>query len=108
MKQLRTSKIVDASTVVATANYGFTADSHRVVSVQAVWTATTASFAVKLQMSNDGSTWSDFTTATTITNADGSVMWSVDYQDALYWRVNSVRTSGTLTTLKAYVANLDR
>ena len=105
---LKSTPLVVATSVVASANYGFTADSHRPVSIQAAWTATTASFALTLQMSNDNATWSDFTSATAISNASGDVMWHLDSKDALYWRIKSVRTSGTLTTLSAYVANIDR
>lgn len=108
MGQLRVSKIADAAAVVATTSYGFTADHHKPISVQAVWTATTASATVTLQLSNDGSTWDNFTTATSITNANGNVSWYVDPKDALYLRVLLTYTSGTVTTLKAYVANVAR
>lgn len=108
MAQLKINQVADAASLVTTANYGFTSDSHRVVSVQGVWTATTASFSLTLQCSNDNATWADFTAATTITNASGNVMWHVDTKDVLYWRVAATRTSGTLTTLKAYVAHISR
>jgi hypothetical protein len=105
---LKVNQVANAAALAATTNYGFTADSHRVASVQAVWTATTASFALTLQCSNDNVTWADFTTATTVTDASGDVMWHVDSKDTLYWRVRAARTSGTLTTLKAYVAHVPR
>lgn len=108
MNALRVSQAANASALAATTNYGYTADTHRPVSVQAVWTATTASFSIKLQCSNDGATWDDFTTATAVSDASGAVMWHLDSKDALYWRVNAARTSGTLTTFKAYVANVAR
>jgi hypothetical protein len=105
---LKVNQVANAAALAASANYSFTADSHRVVSVQAVWTATTVSATATLQCSNDGATWDDFATATAITNADGNVMWHVDSKDALYWRVKYTRTSGTATTFKAYVAHLAR
>jgi hypothetical protein len=105
---LNVSQIADVSALAATADYDFVSNSHKVVSVQAVWTATTASFELKLQMSNDNATWADFTTATAISNANGDVMWHVDSKDAMYWRVLATRTSGTLTTLAVYVANSPR
>lgn len=108
MGQLRVSQAANASALAATTAYSFTSDHHRVVSVQAVWTATTAAFSITLQCSNDNVTWSDFATATAITNANGDVIWHLDGKDAAYWRVNAVRTSGTLTTFKAYVANVAR
>lgn len=105
---LNVSQIADVAALAETANYAFTADSHRVVSVQAVYTVTTANFSLKLQYSNDNATWADFTTATAVT-AGGSVMWDVaGTKDGKYWRVNAARTSGTLDTLDIYVANQER
>jgi hypothetical protein len=109
MPALQVSTIADLATVVATANYSFVADSHKIRSVQMVGTATTAAFSIKLQYSNDNTNWTDFTSATTVSNANFSADWQVlDTKDAKYWRVNSTRTSGTLLTLKIYVANIER
>jgi hypothetical protein len=108
MPALQVSKIVDTTAVAAAANYIYTADSHRIRSVQAVYTVTTGSYTLTLQYSNDNATWSDFTTGTAVTSS-GSKMWDVlDTKDALYWRVNNAKTSGTLDTLKIYVANVER
>lgn len=105
MKKLRINQIADASALAATTAYSFTADHHRVMSVQAVYTSTTAAFSLALQYSNDGSNWEDFAAATAVSDDDGNVMWDViDTADALYWQVKATRTSGTLDTLKAYVA----
>ena len=105
MKKLQAFQLADASSLNADTTYGFTADWHKVQSVQAVWTATTASVSLKLQYSNDNVTWADFTTATAISNASGNVMWDVGAtKDALYWRVFPDFSSGTLTTFKAYLA----
>ncbi len=106
MKALLVDRICDGTTVVATTSYGpFTATWHQVKSVSAVWTATTASFTLALEYSNDNTNWHAFATATAITNANGTVMWDVAAtKDALYWRVTATRTSGTLATLKAYIA----
>jgi len=107
--ELQVSTIADLASVVATANYPFLANSHKIRSVQMVGTATTASFSIKLQYSNDNATWVDFTSATSVSNADFTADWQVlDTKDALYWRVLSTRTSGTLLTLKIYVANVKR
>lgn len=109
MPRLQVSTIANLTSVVATAAYGFTADTHKVRSIQMVGTATTAAFSITLQYSNDNTNWTDFTTATAVSNANFTADWQVlDTKDALYWRVNSVRTSGTLTTLKIYVANVER
>lgn len=105
-KTLKSTNITNATTVVASANYGFTADTHKVRAVQAVWTSSTASFTLTLQYSLDGVNWANFTTATTITSSSSNVIWDVlDTKDAPYWQVASARSSGTLTTLKIYVAN---
>ena len=109
MKRLQVVQLADASSLNADTTYGFTADWHQVVSVQAVWTATTASVSLKLQYSNDGVTWADFTTATSISNASGNVMWDVAAtKDALYSRVFPYFSSGTLTTFKAYLSYTPR
>lgn len=109
MATLKVQTLLDGTTVVATASYPFTADSRKVRSVQMVYTSTTASFSIALQYSNDNTTWKDFTTATSISDASGDVDWQVlDTKDALYWRVRSTRTSGTLTTLQIYLASVDR
>lgn len=109
MAKLAITKVADVAALAASANYGFKADYHRVRSVSAVWTATTAAFTLGLQYSNDNTNWHDFAAATAITNANGTVMWDVvNTKDALYWRVAAVRTSGTLTTLQAYVAYEER
>jgi hypothetical protein len=77
------------------------------VTVQAVWTVTTASATVTLQSSLDNVTWQDFTTATTV-SASGNKMWNLDTTDALYWQVKYTHTSGASDTFKAYVANVPR
>lgn len=109
MSKLSVSQIADASALIATTAYGFKAEHHKVQSVSAVWTDTTAAFSLALQYSNDNVNWHLFTTATAITDANGTVMWDVvGTKDALYFRVNATRTSGTLTTLKAFVAYIER
>lgn len=109
MKQLKVNQLADASALAATTAYSFTADFNQVVSVQAVYTSTTASFSLALQYSNDNVTWKDFAAATSISNASGDVMWDVvGTKDAKYWRIAATRTSGTLTTLKCYLAYLPR
>lgn len=109
MQKLQVSQIADASSLNADTTYAFTADWQKVVSVSAVWTATTASVSLKLQYSNDNANWHDFTTATSISNASGTVMWDVAAtKDSLYWRVFPDFSSGTLTTFKAFVAYLPR
>lgn len=107
--KLKVNQLANAASLAATGTYSFTADNNKVVSVQAVYTSTTASFSLALQYSNDGTTWKDFTSATSISNANGDVDWQVlDTKDALYWQVKATRTSGTLTTLKVYLAYRER
>jgi hypothetical protein len=109
MGKLSVTKLADASSLAVDTNYDFKAEFHKVQSVSAVWTASTASVSLKLQYSNDNVNFHDFTTATAITNANGTVMWDVGAsKDALYWRVFVDWTSGALTTFKAYVAYTER
>jgi hypothetical protein len=107
MNTLNVTKIADVAAIAATTPFQFTADFKQAVSVQAVWTATTVSATATLQLSNDGVTWDNFTTATSIT-ASGNVSWYLSPKDALYVRVLYTHTSGSSTTFKAYVANIPR
>jgi hypothetical protein len=109
MRELKTTQVADLSSVAASTTVDFDSQFVKVKAVQAVWTSTTASFALTLQFSVDGSNWTDFTTATSITNTSSHVYWNVaDTVDVPYWRVNVARTSGTLTTLKVYTARQTR
>jgi len=109
MGALKVNQLANATSVVATTNYPFTSDFHKVISVHVIWTSTTASATIKLQCSNDATNWSDFTTATSIANNSGDVFYAVDQvKDAFYWRVLITYTSGTITTLKAFLAYLQR
>lgn len=107
---LKSTQIADATTLVATTNYGFTSDTNVVVAAQAVWTSTTSSFTITLQYSLDNVSWVNFAAGTAITNTSSNVMWDVQnsWKDGTFWRVNVARTSGTLDTLKIYVANIVR
>lgn len=109
MSKMSISQIANAASLVVTTAYNFKAEHHKVRSVSAVWTATTAAYSLSLEYSNDNVNWHLFVAATAIANAGGTVMWDVvESKDALYWRVNAARTSGTLTTLKAFVAYIER
>jgi hypothetical protein len=109
MAKLSTSQLVNATSVVATASYPFIADYFRPVSVQAVWTSSTSSMTITLQYSCDGTNYQDFTTGTSISNSSTNVIWDIStVKDALYWRVNLTRVSGTLTTLKVYLNQIER
>jgi len=105
----------NASAVVASTTVPFTADFSQLVACQAVWTSTTLSGSLTLQYSLDNANWNDFATATAITNTSSNVFWNIQngtlatgWVDALYWRVNVVRSSGTYDTLKIYFANISR
>jgi hypothetical protein len=106
MKKLTVSTLADASAVVASTAYPFKAEFHKVVSCQAIWTSSTSSFTLTLQYSNDGgTTWANFATGQAVANNSGSVMWDVaGTKDGLDWQVAVTRASGTLTTLKVYLA----
>ncbi|MHA0110667.1 hypothetical protein ACXYUI_26355, partial [Klebsiella pneumoniae] len=98
--QLKVNQIANGAALVANTTYPFTADHHKVLSVQAVWTATTVSATVTLQLSNDGVTWDNFATATSI-SGNGNVSWYVDPKDTLYHRILITYTSGTITTFNS-------
>lgn len=107
MNSLNVTQIANAVTLNATTSYGFTCDFKQAVSVQAVWTASSVSATATLQLSNDGTTWDNFTTATAIT-ASGNVSWYLSPKDALYVRVLYTHTSGSSTTFRVYCANVQR
>lgn len=112
---LQSTLAYDRTAVVASTTVGFTADYNQLVSCQAVWTSTTLSGSLTLQYSLDNTNWNDWTTATSITNTSSNVFWNIQngtlatgWTDALYWRVNVVRSSGTYDTLKIYFGNISR
>jgi hypothetical protein len=110
MRKLHVNQIANGAAVVADTAYTFNAEFHEARSVHIIWTSTTASATVALQFSNDGgTTWENFAAAQAISNNNGSVFHKVaGNTDAFSWRVYLDWTSGTLTTLKAYVAYLPR
>jgi hypothetical protein len=69
-------------------------------SVQIVWTSTTASFSVAVQVSNDNTNWVTLGTAQAISNDNGNVMVVQQNNPYKSMRVLTTRTSGTLTTLQ--------
>lgn len=104
--QLSLSQLVDASSVAASVNYAITgAHLMQPREIAAVWTATTVSGSIKVQISLDNTNWFDLETATSITNASGSKLWTMD-RYAPYVRVNYTRSSGTLTTLQIQVSSV--
>lgn len=108
-KVLSESTVTDVSSVSATTNYTFITKHSKPVGVQAVWTSATASFTLTLQYSIDGTNYQDFTTGTAISNSSSNVIWDIAVtKDAPYWRVAATRTSGTLDTLKVYMASVPR
>lgn len=108
--QLKVTQAADLTSVVLSTTVGFTADFSMVRGAQAVWTSTTLSGSVQLQYSLNNTDWVDVEAATSITNTSSTKYWDVTNTgiDALYWRVNVVRSSGTFTTLKVYFGNISR
>lgn len=71
-------------------------------SCQVVWTSSTAAGTIKLEVSNDGATWTELTSPTqAILNNNGSVMFNV--ADCFYQQVRVLvdYTSGTIATVTA-------
>ena len=108
--ELKVTQSADLTSVVASTTVGFTANFNQVRGCQAVWTSTTLSGSVQLQYSLNNTDWIDVEAATSITNTSATKYWDITNTaiDALYWRVNVVRSSGTYTTLKVYFANISR
>lgn len=75
-------------------------------SVAVVWTSTTASATVKVQTSNDQTTWIDTDQTQAISNDSGSVMLSsgANFEAAKYLRVYVAHSSGTVTTVTATIS----
>jgi hypothetical protein len=99
---------IDEAALAATKN-GDTIDiRHQMgLSAQIIWTATTATFSVKLQTSNDGENWVDETTTQAIADNNGSTVlqWAPLYK--AFARIVAARTSGTVTTLKVHICGKD-
>jgi hypothetical protein len=108
MNKLIVTQIANATNLTATTAYSFTADFNKAETIQFVYTSTTASFSIAVEHSLDGINWIVEGSATTVTDASGTAYVHLKEKDALYWRVNATRTSGTLTTFKAYVAYTKR
>lgn len=106
MKSTSSGVIINgAATIVATTAYtGIDVEHTQPREIQAVWTATTVSGTISVQVSLDGTTWEDTETPIAVT-ASGSNIWLIN-RHATYMRIYYVRTSGTITTLSAYVSSI--
>lgn len=94
--------ILNATSVVAsTASDSVEVSTILNLSVQVIWTSTTASFTLTLQESNNGTDWVDTNQTATVNNNSSSAIFKVADSAVKYIRVNVARTSGTLTTIKA-------
>lgn len=63
-------------------------------SIQAVWAGTAPAGTLKLQISNDNSTWVDYTGSSTTVSGDGNFMWNLISVPFRYVRVVYTRVSG--------------
>ncbi len=70
------------------------------LSFQLNQTSAAVSFAATIQMSNDGINWVDTTTTAAIT-ASSNIMLTLVDAPCRFYRLNLVRTSGTLTAVSA-------
>ncbi len=103
MSYTANDQILDLSGVTADAQseavemlniYGF--------SVQIVWTSTTATATIQIEVSNDGITWIPLASPTqAIANDNGSVMFNVADSFYKFMRVDVDSVTGTITTLSA-------
>lgn len=96
-----TDTLVSQAALVAT-NTSSTVDMSSIVnfSLQIVWTSTTASFSIAVEVSNDSINWTALGTPQAIADNNGDVIVVQRNNPYAYMRVVSTRTSGTLTTLK--------
>lgn len=108
LHKFHVTTIANATSLAATTSYSFTADHHKVESIQIIWTSTTASFSISIQHSLDGTNWEADGSATSISNSSSNTMYHLKEKDSLYWRVTATRTSGTLDTFKALVGYVPR
>lgn len=69
------------------------------LAVQCTYVVTTGSFTLQLQESNDGVSWADVSGGSQAVTATGNAMIKVADAVSLFYRVNIVRTSGTLDSL---------
>jgi len=109
MNKLNVVDLAASAIPAASTNYTFIADVHEVQSLQVVWGSTTASFSFVIQVSNDGTNYTNWDTAQPIANDSGSVIGADDtIKGFKYIRVALTKTSGTLTAFKVLVANQPR
>lgn len=90
--------------VVASANSSAIDMEHSVLlSMQMVWTSTTASASVTIQVSNDGTTWVDSAQTQAILNNSGATMLTMVDFAYKYARAKITFSSGSVTTLQLKV-----
>lgn len=70
-------------------------NSIAMASIQAVWTGGSASGSLKLQISNDNVTYSDYTGSSTPVSGAGDFIWNIVATPYPWIRVVYTRTSGT-------------
>ena len=103
-KRAIVSTIIDSSAVVADESSA-TIDMEHLDnwSAQLIWTSTTASATVKIEESNDNSTWSTISGKTqAISNDSSNVMLSGTDFGGKYIRATVDYTSGSITTVKVH------
>lgn len=93
---------LDDTTVTASVNTATQqTEFMRGVAMQVTWTSTTASASVQMQVSNDGTNWSDVSGAVqAISNNSGTAMLQMDGLYSDYIRAEVTVSSGSVTTLK--------
>lgn len=92
--------LYSGSAITASVNSDAIDMTHNILlSVQMVWTATTAAASVTLQVSNDGTTYIDTAQTQAIADNSGAVMLSLIDFPYKYARAKITYTSGSVTTL---------
>lgn len=82
-------------------NYDVGDDWSEVLSVQVVWGSTTAAFSYQLQVSNNGTDYTNIGSSQAILNDSGSTFTQINgTYNCRYVRVALTKTSGALTSWK--------
>jgi hypothetical protein len=101
--KLSTGTLVDEATVNSTTSWAYEVEDALVREVHAIWTASSVSATISVQISLDNTDWIDLETPTTV-SASGSKIWAVS-RYVPYLRMTYTHSSGAADTLKVYASS---
>lgn len=94
-----TKDLFSAEVTATTATNPMEMLQNTMVSFQCRYTVTTGSYSLQLQESNDGTNYSDVSGSAIAVTATGAGFLKVTAAPSRYYRINAVRTSGTIDSL---------